>query len=211
MTQRLGRAAARVHDPHVLRRDEPTDGVDPVGRREIRDLLREEASRGRAVLLNSHLLSEIELTCDRVAVLRKGKVAAAGRIAELTAAPTSGAAYKLVASPVEPPLLEAMRETGAQVTAVNGHFQLGVRDVAHLNELIDRARAQGTLVKELTPMRSSLEDVFVDLVKASDTSETDSRSGPRSLGGADPRGTEGTADKDSSLGGADPRGTEGAA
>src|SRR5437867_2637751 len=85
MTQRLGLAAALVHDPEVLLLDEPTDGVDPVGRREIRDLLRGEAARGRAILLNSHLLSEIELTCDRVAVLRRGKVAAEGRIADLTA------------------------------------------------------------------------------------------------------------------------------
>jgi len=80
MTQRLGLAAALVHDPEVLLLDEPTDGVDPVGRREIRDLLRDEAARGRAILLNSHLLSEIELTCDRVAVLRKGALVAMGTV-----------------------------------------------------------------------------------------------------------------------------------
>ena len=85
MTQRLGLAAALVHDPDVLLLDEPTDGVDPVGRREIRDLLQEQAARGKAILLNSHLLSEIERTCDRVAVLRSGKVVAQGRIDELTA------------------------------------------------------------------------------------------------------------------------------
>jgi ABC-2 type transport system ATP-binding protein len=64
MTQRLGLAAALVHDPDVLLLDEPTDGVDPVGRREIRDLLQEQAAQGKAILLNSHLLSEIERTCD---------------------------------------------------------------------------------------------------------------------------------------------------
>src|SRR5512144_644236 len=84
MTQRLGLASALVHEPEVLLLDEPTDGVDPVGRREIRDLLRAEAARGKTVLLNSHLLSEIERTCDRVAVLRKGKVAAMGTVEELT-------------------------------------------------------------------------------------------------------------------------------
>ena len=84
MTQRLGLAAALVHEPEVLLLDEPTDGVDPVGRREIRDLLKAEAAKGRAILLNSHLLSEIELTCDRVAVLRKGVVAAMGTVEELT-------------------------------------------------------------------------------------------------------------------------------
>src|SRR5690349_3859120 len=76
MVQRLGLASALVHDPDVLLLDEPTDGVDPVGRREIRDLLLGEARKGKAVLVNSHLLSEIELTCGRVAILRGGKIVA---------------------------------------------------------------------------------------------------------------------------------------
>src|SRR6185436_283423 len=84
MTQRLGLACAMIHAPQVLLLDEPTDGVDPVGRREIRDLLREEAKHGTTVLLNAHLLSEIELTCDRVAALRNGKMAALGTVDELT-------------------------------------------------------------------------------------------------------------------------------
>src|SRR5450759_720309 len=135
MTQRLGLAAALVHEPEVLLLDEPTDGVDPVGRREIRDLLREEAAKGTTVLLNSHLLSEIELTCDRVAVLRKGTVAAEGRIADLT---RTSPRYRLVAAatPVEPALLESFRSTGAVVDRVNGHFELTVRDVTHLNALV---------------------------------------------------------------------------
>ena len=85
MMQRLGIASALIHEPDVLFLDEPTDGVDPVGRREIRDLLKEEARKGTTIFLNSHLLSEIELMCDRMAMLRKGKIAAMGRIDELTA------------------------------------------------------------------------------------------------------------------------------
>ena len=164
MTQRLGLAAAMIHDPEVLLLDEPTDGVDPVGRREIRDLLQEEAKRGKTVLLNSHLLSEIERTCDRVAVLRGGRVAAAGRIEDLTA---SGSRYKLVATGVDDALLAAFRETGASVQRVNGHFDLSARDLDHLNALVDRLRAAGGKLQELTPMRTSLEDVFVDLVRES--------------------------------------------
>jgi ABC-2 type transport system ATP-binding protein len=162
MTQRLGLAAALIHDPEVLLLDEPTDGVDPVGRREIRDLLQEEAKRGKTVLLNSHLLSEIERTCDRVAVLRAGKVAASGRIEDLTA---SGSRYKLVATGVDEALLAAFRETGASVERVNGHFDLSAKDLDHVNALVDRLRAAGGKLQELTPVRSSLEDVFVDLVR----------------------------------------------
>jgi ABC-2 type transport system ATP-binding protein len=173
MTQRLGLAAALVHEPEVLLLDEPTDGVDPVGRREIRDLLAEEAARGRAILLNSHLLSEVELVCGRVAVLREGSIAAEGRIEDLTAASATAEAtakeasrYKLVASGVDDGLLEELRGTGASVERVNGHFNLAARDLAHLNAVVDRLRARGALLEELAPLRSSLEDVFVDLVRA---------------------------------------------
>jgi len=174
MTQRLGLAAALVHDPEVLLLDEPTDGVDPVGRREIRDLLREEAAGGRAILLNSHLLSEVEMTCDRVAVLRKGKVAAEGTIGELTERSGEGApgtplkSYRLVASGVDDALLEAFRVSGASVERVNEHVRLAVRDSEHLNALIDAARSRGALLTELTPEKPTLEDVFVDLVRAAE-------------------------------------------
>jgi len=165
MTQRLGLACALVHRPNVLLLDEPTDGVDPVGRREIRDLLREEAKNGTAVLLNSHLLSEIELTCDRVAVLRKGKVAAEGTIDELT---RRTAKYKMIASPLDESLVAMFRESGAGVERVNGHLVLSVTDLAHLNALVDGLRSRGGMLSELAPVRSTLEDVFVDLVKAVD-------------------------------------------
>ncbi|MGE5347218.1 MAG: ATP-binding cassette domain-containing protein [Acidithiobacillales bacterium] len=172
MTQRLGLAAALVHDPEVLLLDEPTDGVDPVGRREIRDLLREEAAQGRAILLNSHLLSEVELTCDRVAVLRQGKVAAEGTIEELTRrgrdTGDSSKSYKLVASGLDEAMMAAFRATGAGAERVNEHVRLAVRDAEHLNALIDAARSRGVLLSELTPEKSTLEDVFVDLVRSPD-------------------------------------------
>jgi ABC-2 type transport system ATP-binding protein len=165
MTQRLGLACALIHRPNVLLLDEPTDGVDPVGRREIRDLLRDEAKNGTAVLLNSHLLSEIELTCDRVAVLRNGKVAAEGTIDELT---RRTAKYKMIATPVDDSLLAMFRESGAGVERVNGHLVLSVNDLAHLNALVDGLRSRGGMLSELAPVRSTLEDVFVDLIKATE-------------------------------------------
>jgi ABC-2 type transport system ATP-binding protein len=163
MTQRLGLACAMIHSPQVLLLDEPTDGVDPVGRREIRDILRAEADRGTAVLLNSHLLSEIERTCDRVAVLRNGKVAAFGRVEDLT---RTSATYKMVATPIDESLVSSFRATGAGVERINGHMVLSVTDLQHLNALVDQLRAGGGVLSELTPVRSTLEDIFVDLVRA---------------------------------------------
>jgi ABC-2 type transport system ATP-binding protein len=163
MTQRLGLACALIHSPHVLLLDEPTDGVDPVGRREIRDFLIDEAKQnGTAILLNSHLLSEIELTCNRVAMLRNGKVAAFGTVEELT---RKSATFKMVASPMDESLVAAFRESGAGVQRVNGHMVLSVENVEHLNALVDTLRARGGVLTELTQMRSTLEDVFVDLVR----------------------------------------------
>ncbi len=158
MTQRLGLAIALIHSPNVLLLDEPTDGVDPVGRREIRDLLRDEAKNGASILVNSHLLSEIEMTCDAVAVLRSGKVVAQGTVEALT---RRTAKYKLVATAVDDALLTEFRGE-----RVNGHFELSVDDLQQLNAMLDRIRAGGGLVSELSPLRSSLEDVFVDLVRA---------------------------------------------
>jgi ABC-2 type transport system ATP-binding protein len=171
MTQRLGLACALIHEPRVLLLDEPTDGVDPVGRREIRDLLREEARGGTTILLNSHLLSEIEMTCDRVAVLRHGRVAAFGSVEELT---RRAATYKMVAEPLDDSLVASFRDTGAGVERVNGHMVLSVDDLTHLNVLIDQLRARGSVLSELTPVRSSLEDVFVDLVRAGDKADAES-------------------------------------
>jgi ABC-2 type transport system ATP-binding protein len=180
MTQRLGLACALIHSPRVLLLDEPTDGVDPVGRREIRDLLQEEARGGTTVLLNSHLLSEIELTCDRVAMLRNGKVAAFGSVEELT---RQGATYKMVASPVDDALVAGFRESGAGVERVNGHVVLSVNDLEHLNALVDQLRARGGVLSELTPVRSTLEDVFVDLVRAPSLESEPVPGGPGSEAG----------------------------
>jgi hypothetical protein len=98
-----------------------------------------------------------------VAVLRSGKIVAEGRIEDLTA---SGSRYRLVATGVDDGLIAAMRETGASVDRVNGHFDLTTRDLDHVNALVDRLRAGGAQLQELSPLKSSLEDVFVDLVKA---------------------------------------------
>ena len=169
MTQRLGLASALVHEPDVLLLDEPTDGVDPVGRIEIRDLLREEAARGCAVLVNSHLLSEIEKTCDRVAILRRGRVVTEGRLSELSAAPALR--WKVVADGVDEALLEDLRRCGGDVVRQNGHLELSARDTAHLNSLVDAMRSRGALLRELTPVRESLEDLFVGLVRAGDEAD----------------------------------------
>ena len=167
MTQRLGLACALIHSPEraaARRADRRRRSGRPP--RDPRPPARRGETNGTAVLLNSHLLSEIELTCDRVAVLRNGQSGA--RKGPSTSSRARRAKYKMVATSIDEALVASFRETGAVVERVNGHIELSVDDVQHLNALVDRLRASGGMLTELAPLRSTLEDVFVDLIKTSE-------------------------------------------
>lgn len=159
MTQRLGLAAALIDEPEVLLLDEPTDGVDPLGRRHIRNVLLELRRLGTTIFINSHLLSEVERTCDRVAVLDRGRLVREGRVDELT---DSLLRFRLRLAEAAPGPLPAV--PGVQVRARNGHFELEAHDLAALNRLVDELRAGGRLIVELAPLRAELEEVFLSLL-----------------------------------------------
>ncbi|MBI3207520.1 MAG: ABC transporter ATP-binding protein [Candidatus Solibacter usitatus] len=158
MLQRVGLAQALMHEPKLLILDEPTDGVDPVGRREIRDVLTALEERGVTIFLNSHMLVEVELFCRDVAILNKGKVALQGKVKDLTA----GKGYRLtIAAPV-PDSLRAELSTQASVTsAPDGALEMQFPTGAAVNEAIDKLRAQQVEIEALTPTVSTLEDVFI--------------------------------------------------
>jgi ABC-2 type transport system ATP-binding protein len=140
MQQRLGIAQALVGSPKLLLLDEPTSALDPVGRRAVRELLEELRARGVAVLLNSHLLSEVELVCDRVVILDRGRVAAAGTPHDLT------------------------RPRGVEIETAAGlrRFPDAGRDDAP--RLVAELVAAGERIYEVRVLRSDLEDVYLDLV-----------------------------------------------
>jgi ABC-2 type transport system ATP-binding protein len=140
MQQRLGLAQAMIGSPRLLLLDEPTSALDPAGRRTVRELLEELRRRGVAVLLNSHLLSEVELVCDRVAIIARGEVVAAGSPSELSHA-----------GGVEV-------ETGAGVR----RFPDARREDAP--RLVRELVAEGEDVYEVRVLRSSLEDVYLEVV-----------------------------------------------
>jgi ABC-2 type transport system ATP-binding protein len=161
MTQRLGLACALLDEPDVLFLDEPTDGVDPVGRRQIRDILLATRARGTTVFINSHLLSEVERTCDRVAILHHGRVIREGTVEGLTA---PAHCFRLRLAPGEPPSAERLHAMGAIVVGRNGALDVEVPDLETLNRLIDALRAERLLIAEVSPLRTALEDVFVEVV-----------------------------------------------
>lgn len=160
MTQRLGLACALLDDPEVLFLDEPTDGVDPVGRRHIRDMLLAAKTRGTTIFINSHLLSEVERTCDRVAILHQGRLLREASIDDLTR-PSRRFRIRLGEGQHAP--LPLLGPFGA--VAPNGHIEVEVPDLLTLNRLLDGLRAEQLLIAEVAPRRAALEDVFIELVR----------------------------------------------
>ncbi len=169
MLQRLGLAQSMLHRPQLIVLDEPTDGVDPVGRREIRDVLRQLASEGHSIFLNSHLLQEIELVCDQVAILNRGHLLKTGSVKELTTA--------LADAPVQIQLTgdeAAIRKVlsthpGATLRVVSpGAFEAEVR-ITHqpdLDHTVDTLRAAGISIWRLGRREQTLEEVFIGIVGA---------------------------------------------
>ncbi len=154
MKQRLGLAAALLGEPELLVLDEPTDGVDPIGRAAIRDLLKEERARGATLFLNSHLLSETERICDRVGILHGGRLIKEGLIEALAITKNRWRALFSAGDPA--PILAAGFTAGSEP----GAFTLEAEGEAELNAALDRARAGGALLIRLGRETRSLEDLL---------------------------------------------------
>jgi ABC-2 type transport system ATP-binding protein len=170
MLQRLGLAQAMLHDPDLVILDEPTDGVDPVGRSEIRAVLKGLQQRGTTVFLNSHLLQEVELTCDRVAILAKGQVRSVADVSELT---KQGTDVRLRLRGTPEAIAQALGDAGISTSQLqpdrNGDVDLrmATTDQPQLDRIVDALRAHGVSLRSLEPTRSSLEEAFLALVRES--------------------------------------------
>jgi ABC-2 type transport system ATP-binding protein len=160
MMQRVGLAQALLHEPELIVLDEPTDGVDPLGRREIREIMLELKQAGRTIFINSHILSELELVCDRVAILVSGRVARQGSVRELT---SHSAGYELTAVGSLEAHRGALEQLGAVVEGQSARIK--GQDETAVNRLIDFLRSRGVLIQSLRPQRLTLEDVFVDVAQ----------------------------------------------
>lgn len=162
MMQRLGLAQALINDPQLIFLDEPTDGVDPIGRKEIRDILVELKSRQKTIFLNSHLLSEVELITDHVGILNKGKLLREGTVKELTEKKEE---YKLV---VEGTIDNIESGTSVYIKQPDGSYIVKVTDTTELNRIIDNLRGKGVLLKEIVPLKNTLEEMFISLINESE-------------------------------------------
>jgi ABC-2 type transport system ATP-binding protein len=166
MQQRLGLAQALLHAPELLVLDEPTDGVDPVGRSEMRTLLQQLKEEGKTIFINSHLLQEIELVCERVVILAKGLVLREGRIDELTAVSADDITFQLAGPNAEIETALVGRERGALVRLDDDQFEVNVRlpDQRAVDECIDALRRRNIGIVTMTRNRQTLEEAFLDIV-----------------------------------------------
>ncbi len=159
MMQRVGLAQALVNDPQLVLLDEPTDGVDPVGRREIRDVLVELRRRGTTIFLNSHLLSELEMVCDRVAILVQGKVVMQGTIDDLTA---QSRRYEITIQGTAPDWAQGDPSIRVEVLS-DGQSKLIVQgsEPGPMQPILDRLRGESRIICAMEPVRETLEDLFM--------------------------------------------------
>jgi ABC-2 type transport system ATP-binding protein len=164
MNERLAFAQALVHEPDFIFLDEPTDGLDPLGRKEVRGICRELAGAGKTIFINSHILAEIELICDRIALMKSGRIIERGTIAELTA--TRGE-YELVVVAADG-VSVWLREQSIAFTAVDGHFHVHVADRPSANLLIDALRQRSIEIESVTSGKRTLESVFMEKVADSE-------------------------------------------
>lgn len=162
MLQRIGLAMALMHEPQIVFLDEPTSGLDPFGRLLVRDVINELRDAGTTVFINSHLLSEIEVTCDRVAFIRKGTVVRSGSLDELAAGQTL---VQMRVGQVTPDFLTGLEQWGSGVHAANGsEVSLYVDGEDGLPQLAEWVVAQGVGLYVFKPGHASLESLFVHIM-----------------------------------------------
>lgn len=161
MLQRLGLAQSMLNSPELIFLDEPTDGVDPIGRKEIRDILTDLRKEGKTIFLNSHLLSEVELVCDRVAILNKGVLVKSGRVEDITALSNN---YKFVTSEMDERVLNTLLNNYKAVINGRNDFTFNSPSVEELNSLIDHLRQNKIMIHTIIREKDTLENMFINLI-----------------------------------------------
>jgi ABC-2 type transport system ATP-binding protein len=163
MLQRVGIAQAIVHDPRVVFLDEPMSGLDPIGRKEIRDLILRLRAEGKTVFMNTHILSDVELVCDRVAIIARGRIVHEGAIDAFLG--TGERETDIVLAKLPPEAAIGLEERwGAQLRPVGDRVEVRVRE-KDVDSVLQAALVSGASVVSITPHRVSLESVFLSAVR----------------------------------------------
>ena len=168
MLQRVGLAQAIVNDPEIVFLDEPMSGLDPIGRRQVRDLMASLRDTGKTIFFSSHILSDVEALCDRVAILDKGRLVETGPLSEILH--RRSGELEIVATDLDAGALEALQHEGFDIAATPGGAHVRVASESEVPAALGRIRAHGGRLISVNPTRSSLEDFFMREVGAADGS-----------------------------------------
>ena len=164
MLQRVGIAQALINDPELVVLDEPMSGLDPVGRKEIRDLILRLKESGKTVFFSSHILHDAELLCDRVAIILKGRLVASGRVTDLIGQGATRS-VEMVVENLSPEGLDHLRPLAEKLLLQGSQALVVLKGEAQVGDALEIIRvAKGKLVS-LTPHKSSLEELFIREVK----------------------------------------------
>lgn len=166
MQQRVGLAQSLLNDPRLLFLDEPTGGLDPIAHREIRDLILSFRDEGRTVFISSHELSEVELICDRVAIIHKGKIERQGKLSELL----RGGRMEITAEGIDEGLAKKIADGGILHHLADGYL-IDLPEGEELNGIVDAIRAVKGTVVSMVPRKKRLEDLFVETVRSKTPAE----------------------------------------
>ncbi len=159
MLQRAGFAAALIHDPELLILDEPMSGLDPVGRKDIRDLIVSEAQANKTIFFSSHILTDVEMLCDAVCILRKGEVVVSGAMDDLVDKEIRRSEITVADASAE--LLGELEKLATSVQPVGTGAVVEVQGPDAVRNVLERALAAGARVEAVVPKRETLEDIFV--------------------------------------------------
>ena len=160
MLQRIGIAQALINDPRLVILDEPMSGLDPIGRRDVRDIILRLKHEGKTIFFSSHILPDVEMICDRIGILVKGRLKAVGTVQELAGA-SSVNSIELVVEDVSESVLAGIRELAATVMRRGNQILIKLDDEERVNSLLDLILKQKGRVVSLTPHKRSLEDLFL--------------------------------------------------
>jgi ABC-2 type transport system ATP-binding protein len=159
MLQRTGLAAALVGDPELLILDEPMSGLDPVGRKEVRDIIAGERDNGRTIFFSTHILTDVETLCDRVAILKKGNVVVSGKLSQLLREKVQRTEITLHGMTAD--FESWCQAEGHVVKPLGEHTTLEIEGRDGVNPVLEKAIEQGVTVVQVIPRHETLEDLFV--------------------------------------------------
>ena len=164
MLQRVGLAQSLINEPEIVFMDEPMSGLDPIGRREVRELIAELREKGTTIFMSTHILSDIEALCDRVAIMRNGKLAATGKLDELLTQSGETQSFEINVKNVSAETIgEAISNiNGAVVSGKANGASIQVLDEADIELVLREMKKVGGKLVSVQPVKQSLEELFVE-------------------------------------------------